>query len=133
MVRYWGRQWYKLGKSNEEALQAFEEKLASIVETLKIEAHSLDHLIGTLPPTINPMQPAVYFLLDSCREVIYVGQSKNPLSRLLAHREKDFACALLLPTEEEHLLATEAVYISKFKPKLNYQIAKTDAEIDYTE
>jgi hypothetical protein len=62
----------------------------------------------------------VYFLIKDC-EVIYVGQSVNIHSRIDEHdRVKDFDTFTYIECEKENLSYLEARYISKFKPKLNY-------------
>lgn len=62
----------------------------------------------------------VYFLIKDC-EVIYVGQSVNIHSRIDEHdRVKDFDTFTYIECEKENLSLLEARYISKFKPKLNY-------------
>lgn len=64
----------------------------------------------------------VYFLLDG-NEIVYVGQSKNVPSRLIAHfrsGEMAFDRWWYQPCPERLLLRLEAHYISAFSPKYNF-------------
>ncbi len=71
-----------------------------------------------IPPFEYP--PCVYFLVLK-QEIVYVGQSRNLLSRLGQHRE-DGKCwdrVLYLPVPADCLLAVEAQWIRVLCPPLN--------------
>lgn len=64
--------------------------------------------------------PGVYFLLHE-EEVVYVGQSTSPGSRIAQHtKDKIFDRVLLIPTND--LDNVEAKYIKKFQPKYNVML-----------
>ena len=67
----------------------------------------------------------IYFLLDSDDRVLYVGQSRDILARLTAHRrarEIAFARCVYQPFEQEELERAEGFYIHRFKPPHNVKI-----------
>jgi hypothetical protein len=45
--------------------------------------------------------PGVYWLIDEAGSVVYVGQSKNCLSRMAGHRDKPFVSARMLAIEDD--------------------------------
>lgn len=69
-------------------------------------------------PAAHP--PGVYFLLHE-EEIVYVGQSTSPGSRIAQHiKDKIFDRVLLIPTND--LDNVEAKYIKKFQPKYNVML-----------
>lgn len=60
----------------------------------------------------------VYFLLKD-REVVYVGQTRNGLSRPLSHRDKEFDEIKILYCAGADLDILEDTYIQKYKPFYN--------------
>lgn len=61
----------------------------------------------------------VYFLLDG-DEVVYVGQTRNGLSRIYAHKKnKKFDGACVIYCDSLNLDYMEDFYITKYKPKYN--------------
>lgn len=64
----------------------------------------------------------VYFL-TRFGEVVYVGQTKNGMSRPLSHKyDKDFDGIYIMPCEENMLDFAEDKYIVKYKPEYNKTI-----------
>lgn len=63
----------------------------------------------------------IYFLI-SAGKVVYIGQSKDVLTRLASHmrgEEKEFASFSVLEAEPEQLNELEARYIAKYDPIYN--------------
>ena len=68
-------------------------------------------------------KPSVYLLYDQ-GELVYVGQSKTPSSRVLQHRrDKTFDSFKILRCRPERRMYWEDRLIYKFRPKYNKQIA----------
>lgn len=71
---------------------------------------------------------AVYFLVRDS-EVVYVGQSTNPLTRVQSHADRvAFHRAFALPVPVEHLNAVEGALIRLFNPVHNATHAYTGAK-----
>jgi hypothetical protein len=69
---------------------------------------------------IHEYPPGVYFLVNHQSEIVYIGQSLNPLSRLSEHRKtKRFNRAYMVPVPSGSLNAVEGALIRLFKPPLN--------------
>ncbi|WP_137138681.1 GIY-YIG nuclease family protein [Azospirillum brasilense] len=67
--------------------------------------------------------PGVYFLCKN-GEVVYVGQSVSPASRIASHdKNKDFDQVYFLPCPEFELNRVEAAFIRYLRPRLNGQNA----------
>ena len=65
------------------------------------------------------MTPAIYFLVEE-DEVVYIGQSTNPASRVTAHGStKIFDRVFLLPVPRSALNGVEGALIRLLQPKLN--------------
>lgn len=62
----------------------------------------------------------IYFLIKS-GEVVYVGQTKQGLTRPLSHRDKDFDEIKIMYCTENALDSLEDKYIQKYKPHYNKQ------------
>lgn len=67
-------------------------------------------------------QSGIYFLIKNF-EIIYVGQSKNVLKRVMAHRMegKSFDAFNFIPCPPEDLDAVESDYIAAFMPTMNHR------------
>ena len=63
----------------------------------------------------------VYFLLKN-NEVVYIGQTKNGITRPLSHKNKDFDTIKIKYCDEKELDITEDEYIKKYKPIYNKQL-----------
>ena len=64
-------------------------------------------------------RPCIYILFDG-DEIVYVGQSKSPYSRLSSHqRDKHFNAVRLLPCLKHRMSYWEKKLIKKYSPKLN--------------
>lgn len=64
-------------------------------------------------------QSAIYFLLFQS-EVVYIGQSVNPCSRIQDHAfNKEFDEARIVPMDKSILLNIEGALIRLLKPKFN--------------
>lgn len=64
--------------------------------------------------------PGVYFLLDADGDVLYVGQSRNVLSRMAGHTEKRYARVRMIHVEDDkRRLVVEGKMILWFQPPLN--------------
>jgi hypothetical protein len=65
-------------------------------------------------------QPGVYFLCSG-DEVVYVGYSMHPVTRVYSHisDEKDFDRAFYAPCPKERVEEIEAAFLLLLKPKLN--------------
>jgi hypothetical protein len=68
---------------------------------------------------------AVYFLLEE-NEIVYVGQTVNLFGRLANHEvfEAGMTVRYVEIPEDVNLLAIEALYIHKFRPKYNRVVRK---------
>ena len=64
------------------------------------------------------IQNAIYFLINN-DEVIYVGQTKNGLKRILQHGDKFFNKYSFIEKPIEALDYWEDYYIMKYQPKYN--------------
>ena len=64
------------------------------------------------------IQNAIYFLVNN-DEVIYVGQTKNGLKRILQHGDKVFNKYSFIEKPIEELDYWEDYYIMKYQPKYN--------------
>ena len=60
----------------------------------------------------------VYFLICN-DDIVYVGQSKNVLSRMSGHTDKRFDTVKMIATSDDRLLATERMMIKLLKPIYN--------------
>ena len=60
----------------------------------------------------------VYFLVCD-DEIVYVGQSKNVLSRMSGHADKRFNTVKMIPVGEDRLLSTERMMIEILRPRYN--------------
>lgn len=67
-----------------------------------------------------PKTVFVYFLLDG-GEVVYVGQTKNGMSRPLQHTDKVFDSIYVIYCDVSELDYLEDKYMTKYRPKYNKQ------------
>jgi predicted GIY-YIG superfamily endonuclease len=82
-------------------------------------------LLDEIELTINvPDTPKtfIYFLLQD-DEVVYVGQTRQGLTRPFQHNDKEFNVVKIMPCDREKLDITENYYINKYKPKYNKTMA----------
>lgn len=63
----------------------------------------------------------IYFLIND-DEVVYVGQTKNSLSRPFSHRDKKYNRLEIIECTENELDCLENKYILKYQPKYNTRI-----------
>ena len=64
-------------------------------------------------------RPAIYFLFDG-DEIVYIGQSINPYSRITQHiKKKNFSHVRFLPCSSRRMNYWEQKLISKYNPKYN--------------
>ena len=64
-------------------------------------------------------RPAIYFLFDG-DEIVYIGQSINPYSRITQHiKKKKFSHVRFLPCSSRRMNYWEQKLISKYNPKYN--------------
>jgi len=64
------------------------------------------------------LQSGIYFLIQN-NEIVYIGSSKNPMSRISAHKDKIFNKYFIKPCDINELENIEAEYIFKYNPKYN--------------
>ena len=77
----------------------------------------------------------IYFLIKN-NEVVYVGQSKNGISRIFFHKytKKDFDNLYFINCKEKELSTLENYYITKYKPLYNKTLNKANEDlITYTQ
>lgn len=89
--------------------------------TISAEVPTCINRIGARlrPVPIHAMPPGVYFLIVG-EEVVYVGQSLTPMTRVQEHMlDKHFDRAYLLPVPPDRLNAVETAFIQHLKPALN--------------
>lgn len=67
---------------------------------------------------INLYPPGIYFLVKD-DEVVYVGQSVNPIARIGNHTDKDFDRAYMIPVPSSMLNDVEGALIRAINPPLN--------------
>lgn len=72
-------------------------------------------LLLAIPPA---PKGGVYFLIKD-DEVVYIGRSKNVLSRMVGHADKSFDRVLMIPIAEDLCGQLEARMIGWFLPPLN--------------
>lgn len=60
----------------------------------------------------------IYFLIKN-EKVVYVGQSKNVLTRISFHKDKNFDSYAFLPCEEHEMDIIESLYIHLLQPEQN--------------
>ena len=64
-------------------------------------------------------RPAIYFLFDG-DEIVYIGQSINPYSRITQHiKKKKFSHVRFLPCSSRRMNYWEQKLIAKYNPKYN--------------
>ena len=66
----------------------------------------------------NNVKNGVYLLMKD-NEVVYVGQTKSGLLRIMQHQNKDFNKYSFIETNLEDLDYFEDLYIMKYQPKYN--------------
>ena len=87
----------------------------------------LDKIVGLAKPL--PNYSGIYFLLKE-GVIMYIGKSKNVLSRLATHESngRDFAEYTFIPCAVEDLDDMEMAYISAFRPSGNKLIQEKSPE-----
>lgn len=66
----------------------------------------------------NNVESGIYLLIND-EEVVYVGQTKNGLRRIMQHNNKVFNKYSFIETSLDELDYYEDIYIMKFQPKYN--------------
>jgi hypothetical protein len=79
---------------------------------------SISEIANLRQVPIGEYPPGVYFLVHH-DEVVYIGQSTNPMARIAQHTDKEFSSAYLLPVPSYALDAVEGALIRVMNPKLN--------------
>ncbi len=67
---------------------------------------------------IGEYPPGIYFLVHG-ENILYVGQSVNPLSRIPQHKDKPFSRAYMIPVPSSALNSVEGALIRTLNPPLN--------------
>ena len=126
--RWAGRKDYWLGKTFDQALQEYErvvtnnksleKELGEFPDEIEIAAKKVD---------IGEDRTGVYFLLRENR-VVYVGQTRNVLSRLASHKDKNWDGLFFLPAPLLYLTLIEAYYIHLLDPEYN-ELANGDGRL----
>lgn len=116
-------------KGKEASLRDAEAALTLAEKKLYLVSHKLKQALGDdllsdyeihLMAGIRKCVCGVYFLIKG-DEIIYVGQSINIHQRIGDHaKSKDFDTFTYAECNKNDLSVMEAKYITKFKPKLNY-------------
>ena len=78
--------------------------------------------ILALMMTAHELRPApgVYWLLSAVGTVVYVGQSKNCISRMVGHKDKEFVSARMIRIDDDrHRSDIERALIRSMRPGLN--------------
>lgn len=96
---------------------------ARVLEANHVIPYKHDDILAAAIPTRMPS--GVYFLIDG-REVVYVGQSQDILSRIGTHRKQGrlfdrFAYIECAPEKMDDL---EGHYIAAFAPRLNMSFGR---------
>lgn len=78
-------------------------------------------------PGVRPLPfdvtPGVYFLISGIGEVVYIGQSVNPISRVNTHiKNIRFSIAYFLPVPSDSLNSVEGALIRLFRPPQNGRV-----------
>lgn len=66
----------------------------------------------------------VYFLMKD-KQIVYVGKTENGISRIFAHKDKDFDSYSFFKTEKSQLDWIESVNIIHYKPIYNKQFTSS--------
>lgn len=66
----------------------------------------------------NNVKSGIYLLINNT-EVVYVGQTKNGLKRIMQHSDKVFNKYSFIEAPPEELNYYEDLYIMKYQPKYN--------------
>lgn len=116
-----GKREFKLGNSLSEASETFNRMYFNPTITGDtVQLKSLDTLKQCMQPC---NQPCVYFLFEKT-ELVYIGQSKKPLQRILQHGF-DFDHMALLAYPEEALSMMERLYVAKYQPRRNVVLKRS--------
>lgn len=103
-----------------EALAAERGKVRLEYVNVDRTADSLEIVRLMVTATEPQPRPGVYFLLADDDSVIYVGQSKNVLSRMVGHGGKTYATVRMIHVaDEKRRLEVEARLIEWLQPPLN--------------
>jgi hypothetical protein len=91
-----------------------QEVIEAISKIISIDVHGLEKT-----PVRKPI-PGVYFLFQD-DVIIYIGKSKDVLSRVQAHKnnQKEFDHYTYVECDEDLLTAYERIFINKYKPIQN--------------
>ena len=99
----------------------FKVMLTAVGTVQSMPPPSLHGLRGITELTNLVQPPGIYFLCHA-DEVVYVGQSVNPLSRIESHRSdknKKFDRIFFIPVPQFLLNSVEREFIAHLRPRLN--------------
>ena len=97
-------------------LKREEECLSVSLPLLKKTLLRENEIVKNSVPWDKPQ--GIYFLIYN-EKVVYVGQSKNVLNRISAHKDKTFDSFSYLPCKEHEMDIIESLYIHLLQPKQN--------------
>lgn len=117
---------YKLTKKIKElteklsALKREEECLSVSLPLLKKTLLREHEIVKNCSPwdKVSEVLSGVYFLILN-KKVVYVGQSKNILVRICAHKDKKFDSFAFLTCRENEMDIIESLYIHLLQPEQN--------------
>ena len=101
-------------------LESLKKEMKFAKATKKLTTNALlreDEIVIHATPIENSC--GIYFLVDK-KKIVYVGQSTNVFSRIVAHTQiKTFDSYVFMPCEKEMLDKLESLYIHFLSPPLN--------------
>jgi hypothetical protein len=95
------------------------------LEEIKQNKRSIFHLTADRKRKVKRMK-GVYFLFRQ-DELVYIGQSRDIVTRLILHKQKRqivFDSFAVIETDPHSLESVEALYINQYRPKFNKYIPK---------
>jgi hypothetical protein len=107
-----------------DRLRAALERERANVKTEYVEVDATSSSLGIfrllVAATEPKPQPGVYFLLDGDGAILYIGQSKSVLGRMVGHGAKDYSTVRMIHVADDRLrLEIEAKLIGWLRPPLN--------------
>jgi hypothetical protein len=116
--------------------------------------NKLNNILDCRVDIVGMNRPGIYFLFDDTRKLIYIGESKFPLIRILDHFHKHYKKLIKIPGIKAkgigpvfnyfrtmHVQSSdsrirqhyEKRWIRKFNPPLNYSTKNVTYDLSYTE